>query len=628
MIQNRKLVFALAVVGSLTFASGCNSLSKMVKMAKEQELKVEPSPLEAHGNQVNFKMSAKLPVKMLKKDTEYTVKVSFVNEGAEEGKETFKKEVGNLTFVANDFLAKSKEEQPSIAKDLSFAYEPQYERGDLVVQGVASKKNKTKNTPQMPVAKGIITTSTLVKGIVAEPYEMGDKGDGTFAYLEHGYTEKPAEQVYVDFIFDKGSSALRTAEVRDKGKMIDAFVASKNIKTEDGKAVVNIKGSHSPEGAETINTNLANQRAKVMEDYYRKQMGKYNYKKEKIEIEFKNTSQVLDETTPEFLSLVKANGNLTSEQKSEVESVMNGEGDFVAKEMKLQKMPYYETLMNEVYPALRYARTDVFQGAMKKSDAEISTTAKKIVDGKAKHDALTEDEMLYAAHLSPDMTEKQAIYNAAIKHNDSHAAHNNLGVVYLENALKETAAKRGELVNTGITHLEMSKNKKETAEVNYNLALAYALQNKENESNTALNRAIEVGSTNPSTQKKLNSARGIMLIKMAKKHDDQNYVAADQYLSAAGNSNKPLYNKGLAQLLHRDFDKAMVSFDEAINAAPNDSWSHYAKAVTAARQGKEDVMVQSLKKAVELNSELRARALKDLEFEKYFNSANFKDAIR
>ena len=62
----RRLSFALAIIGTIFF-SGC-ALNQMVKMAKDQDLKVTPNPLELHGNTVDVEVSATLPVKMLKKN--------------------------------------------------------------------------------------------------------------------------------------------------------------------------------------------------------------------------------------------------------------------------------------------------------------------------------------------------------------------------------------------------------------------------------------------------------------------------------------------------------------------------------------------------------------------------------
>ena len=76
MNQVKNLLFASVLFSMLIF-TGCNSLKKMVQMAEDQELTVEPSPLEVHANEVEFTMSAVLPVKMLKKDKVYTVNTFY-----------------------------------------------------------------------------------------------------------------------------------------------------------------------------------------------------------------------------------------------------------------------------------------------------------------------------------------------------------------------------------------------------------------------------------------------------------------------------------------------------------------------------------------------------------------------
>src|SRR5690606_16043517 len=77
-----------------------------------------------------------------------------------------------------------------------------------------------------------------------------------------------------DFIFEQGRSVLRNTEVRgDKGKQLDAFIASKNA-----TRTVSITGTHSPEGAERVNAQLSPERAAAIEAYYRRQMKRYDYK--------------------------------------------------------------------------------------------------------------------------------------------------------------------------------------------------------------------------------------------------------------------------------------------------------------------------------------------------------------
>ena len=152
----RRLSFALAIIGTIFF-SGC-ALNQMVKMAKDQDLKVTPNPLELHGNTVDVEVSATLPVKMLKKNLVYALDARYEYEGQSYDLE-------RIEFVANDFPDRDTN-QPRVVKNYSFEYAPGMEDGNLVVQGYAIDPRKNKEveaTPGMPIAPGLITTSWLEK---------------------------------------------------------------------------------------------------------------------------------------------------------------------------------------------------------------------------------------------------------------------------------------------------------------------------------------------------------------------------------------------------------------------------------------------------------------------------------
>jgi hypothetical protein len=248
----RKLVYALLIVGVLSF-SGC-TLPQMVKMSKEQQLTVTPNPLEVHKDTVAFEMAVNLPVKMLKKGTVYTVN-TFYKYGEQETA------LESIPFKAEDY-PNSSTEQPRVSKNFTFAYAPAMKSGVLQVEGVASKGTKSKVTPRMDVAVGVITTSKLVKPVFFA------------AYAGHGYNnqEEIIPVVIPDFIFEQGRSVLRKSEINsDKGKQLDAFIASKNV-----TKTVTVTGTHSPEGAERINSKLSPDRAAAIEKFYRDQMKKYD----------------------------------------------------------------------------------------------------------------------------------------------------------------------------------------------------------------------------------------------------------------------------------------------------------------------------------------------------------------
>lgn len=595
MIRKSNLLASLILSGAMAF-SGC-TLPKMVKMAKKQETTVTPNPLEVHADQVNYSMSAVLPVKMLKKKTTYTLANAYKYGDK-------KVDVGTVEFAAADF-PNAKKEQPRKEQSFSFPYSEEMNRGELVVQGTAAKGKKSKTTPEMAVAQGIITTSRLVKDA------------NVVAYAETGYNPEPEfEPVDVAFFFPQGSAQLRTAETRStRGKFLDAFIGEKNV-----TKTVTVTGTHSPEGAERVNSRLSENRAQAIEKYYRGKMKTYQYREQADSIEF--VIKPIIEDWAMLRDTLAGTDVLTEEQESQILSVIDGEGSFEEKEDQLHKLPFYRKLLTQVYPKLRTAQTEILTLQEKKPDSEISVLAKQMAAGTADTSALNTEELAWAATLTPDVNEKITIYEVAVKKNDSWQAHNDLAAAHLELARRENdEAKKTQLADMAITHLQMAKNKQETAEVYNNMAVAYTMKGMKNEAMEAINKASSMTGGDEVT-KSINAAKGVMQIKQAK------YDEAVNTLSQAGDDVDVLYNKGLAQVLAKQYDAAIATLTEAAGKENADPLVHYVHAIAAAKAKNESAMLEALGKAIAAKSDLRAKALQDLEFAAYANSESFKNAIK
>lgn len=592
------LIFALA---GFLMLNGC-SLKQMIKMSKDQELTVTPNPIELHGDSVKFEISALLPVKMLKKNKIYTVSPIY-KYGEEEVK------LADMEFVSTDF-PNAKTEQPKISKQQSFFYKPEIGNGDVLLKGTAYNltKTKSKSTDYLPVAKGIITTSRLLKD-----YHF-------IAYADHGYNNKPEYvPMAINFYFDQGKSNLKKSEITGaEGKKLEAFIAAKNA-----TKTVTVVGEHSPEGTETANTKLSEERAKTIEKYYRDRMKHFDYKAMADSIQFV-TKGVVQDWEPLKKELA-ATTVLTEEQKSQVLQIVNGSGTFEEKEKQLQKLPFYKTILNQIYPKLRIARTEILTLKPKKSDAEITVLANKIVAA-TEADALNADtlsmaELLYAATLTPILAEKAAIYQAAIKKQDNWVAHNNLGAVYLEMAKKEVDQNQKlALVDKAVVQFEIALKQKDNAEAQSNLAVAYQIRNQRAEALLALEKAVQMDA-NDDLKKGIYGMKGAIEIREGK------YDNAVQSLSKSNDSTEVVYNLALANLMKKDFNAAKTGFGNVTVKAPSDAWGYYLSAVTAARMGDEGEMATNLKKAVQHESSLAEKAMGDLEFINYWNSDNFKKAL-
>ena len=591
----KKLVYALFLVGVLSF-SGC-SLNQMVKMADQQQLTVTPSPLEVHADTVNFEMSAALPVKMLKKGKVYTV-----NNFYEFGDREIQPQPTSIEFKQEDF-PNANEQQPRISENFSFPYEDAMQSGKLTVQGVASdpRNNKSKETPRMDVAEGIITTSRLAQNSYYA------------AYAPHGYNDQ--EELIptnVDFFFLQGSPVLRYSERRsDRGQFFDAFVAEKNV-----TRTVTITGTHSPEGAERINSRLSQQRAEAIETFYRRQMRKYDYKGMADSINFILKPVVEDWT--EFRAELENYDGISGDQKSEILNVINGAGSFEDKEDALQRLGSYRTIFKDIYPKLRTAQTEILTVKDEKTNAEIAVLAKSIVNGGVSSDTLSDEELSFAATLTPSLSEKEQIYTAATKKNDSWQSHNNLGATYLEMAMKNNG---GGNLDKAITQFEISNKKQENAQAYVNLGSAYLMQGNVAKAYDALKKAEGMSPSNED-RRGMNGVKGAIEIKMAK------YGDAVSNLSNAPDNPVNLFNKGLAQILNGDNSSALTTLEQATSADNDMALAYYAAAIASARSDNESGVTSNLTKAVTADASLKEKALTDLEFRNYASGDAFRNAIK
>ncbi|MEM8893089.1 MAG: hypothetical protein AAGC88_00845 [Bacteroidota bacterium] len=585
----RSLNFIVAIVATSVLMSSC-TLQKMINLAKQQQLEVAPSPLEVHGDKVAFEMSAVLPAKMLPKGKVYTIN-TFYQYGDQEVN------VGSVVFNADQF-PQSSSATSKLSQEFTFDYMEGMNPGNLTIQGVASNpaNGASKSTEKMPVAggEGLILTSQLVKDI----YPV--------AYADHGYNDQ--EELIptrVDFFFDQGRSNLKNSErSSERGDKFAAFIAEKNV-----TRTVTITGAHSPEGSERNNSNLARDRADVIEKFYRQLMRRYDYKGLADSINF-----VLKPVVEDWGSLkeaLKTFDGLSSDQKSQVTRIVNGTGNFEEKEESLQNLDFYKTLLDDVYPPLRVAKTEILTVKEKKSNAEIAVLSKQIVDGKISADTLSFEELMFSASLTPSLNEKEAIFKAATKKGGMWQAHNNLGAVYLAMAKNASGADQNKYIEDAMTQIEIAANKMQAAEVWANMASAQAMQGDYAQAYSSLLEAEKAGGSGE-VKTIINGAKGAIEIKQGQ------YDNAVTSLSGAGDQDVDVaFDRALAYLLKKEFDSADNGFDDVIDAQSDYAIAHYGKAIVAARKNDESGVINNLKSAIGVDPSLKEMALNDLEFTRF-----------
>jgi tetratricopeptide (TPR) repeat protein len=378
---------------------------------------------------------------------------------------------------------------------------------------------------------------------------------------------------------------------------------------------------HSPEGREVKNSELSDQRAKAIENYYRGMMKRLNYGTKADSIEF--VTKALVQNWMPMKDTLNVDTSFSAEEKKSVMDVIDGAGSYVEQEAALEKLACFPKLLINIYPKLRLGQTEILTLKAKKSEAEISILAKAISEGTAKEgDTLTDKELAYAATLTPILSEKEAIYLAATKKNDSWQAHNNLGAVRLEMARKAIDQnERNKLVDKAITNLEISRARMETAEVYANLSTAYLMKADWTKIDETFKNSQKV-SGNGEAKRVSNTVKGIVESRRG------NYASAMNLYSNGLEEATSIFNKGLTQVLKKDWAAGYATLEEIAATGSKNPLVYYVQAIAAARQNKEAEMSAKLKKAVSMDSSLKAKAVSDLEFLNFQTKPSFQDALK
>ncbi|MEP5611972.1 MAG: tetratricopeptide repeat protein [Cyclobacteriaceae bacterium] len=580
----RKLNLAIAVAAGAILLSGCK-LDQMIKLAQENDLQVTPNPLEVHGGNVPFEMSSVLPPKMLPASTSFTLNTIYQYGDQEVN-------VGSIVFTADDFPNSSTTTSRK-SESFTFPYVDGMNPGTLYIEGVATdtRNGKTKTTDRLAVAQGLVMTSQWVQDVA-----FG-------SYADHGYDDR--EELIptnVDFYFDQGRSNLRTSlnydgtSNRSKRDELSAFIAEKNV-----TRTVTITGTHSPEGTETINSDLSGDRAKTIEAYYRGRMDRYDYAGAADSIEFILKPIVQDWAA--FRAALGTYDGIDASAKSQYNSIINGSGSFEEKEKEMKKLSSYKKVFNDVYPGLRSAKTEVLTVKPKKSNAQIAVLAKAITTGDAMADTLSNEELMFSATLTPSLEEKAAIYKAAADKTGAWEAHNNLGATHLEMGNLDDAT----------TQLEIAANKNSSsAIVQSNLGAVQALQSDYEKAYATLG-GVSGGSNDVSS--KVSAMKGALEVRMAE------YDKAKASFNSAKLDDAANIDKGLAYLLSGEYSQASAAFGQ-VSGDDLSGTAAYLSAVASARNNDAAGVGSNLKKAVDADPSLKDSALNDLEFSKFATAVN------
>ena len=558
----------LPLIGVLMLAVMTACSKKMGELSSDY-FTVTPQVLEAVNGQVPATINGKFPEKYFNKKAVVEVTPVLRWEGGEaKGQSsTFQGE----KVQGNDQTISYKMGGNYTMKTV-FDYVPEMAKSELYLEFTATIGKKTVEIPAVKIADGVISTSELVNQTLKT---------ATPALGEDAFQRIIKEKSEANIMFLIQQANIRASELKNAKNLT---AEAKEINESANKKItdVQISAYASPDGALDLNTNLAEKRRDNTEKALAKEL-----KKNKVEAPV--DAEYTAEDWEGFQELV-SKSNI--QDKELILRVLSMYSDPEQREQEIKNISaVYSTLAEEILPQLRRSRLTLNYEIIGKSDEEISSLAQ------SDPSKLNVEELLYAATLTDDAAQQEAIYTkAAAQFPNDYRAFNNLG---------KLAYQKGDMAKAE-SYLKKAAAINDAPEVNMNLGLIALVKGDKATAESYLGKAAGAEG--------LNEALGNL------------YIAQGKYAQAVTAFGDLKTNSAaLAQILAKDYNKARATLDGVKNA---DAYTDYLKAVLGARTNNPSAVTGNLKKAIAADPTLAKKAASDLEFAKYFTDADFMSIVQ
>lgn len=549
-------ILSLSLISLVAFSS-CSKLGPL----SADNFTVEPNPLETLGGEVPATVNGVFPVKYMKPKAVVTVtpELRYADGKVAKGQSaTFQGE----RVMGNDQTISYKMGGRYTMKT-SFAYVPEMQKSDMYLTFDARLGKKKVEVPAVKVATGVLATSELYKQALMN-------AGGCIA--TDSFQRVRAQRVEANIKFLVNQANLRKSELKNGSvkefvemlKKINADREGLNLKN------VEVAAYASPEGGFKFNDKLAGKRQSVSEAYVDKQLKAAKLGGANVDAHY--TAQDWDG----FKRLVQASN---IQDKDVILRVLEMYKDPAEREQQIRNMSAgFRELADGILPELRRSRLIINYETVGRSDEQIKEQYK------ADAAQLSADELLYAATLTNDANEKEAIYKKAVEcYDKDYRAYNNLAVMAF-NKGDENAAK---------SYVKQAFAKNQKAPEGYaNLALIALRNGNIAEAESNLSKAINANGFGE-VLGNLNIAKG-------------NYATAVKNFEGSKSN-----SAALAQILNKDYAAAVATLKDQKNA---DALSDYLMAIVQNRQGNTAAAQDYLNSAIKKNSALSQYADNDLEF--------------
>jgi len=554
--MKKNVLFLMA--GGAMLLTGCKKLGPL----SADNFTVNPTPLEAIAGEVPATINGTFPVKYMKKKAQVTVTPVLKYEGGEALGQSAsfqgEKVQGNATTIqykaGGNYTMKS-----------NWKYTDEMLQSDLYLRFNAKIGKKTVEVPEVKVGYGVVSTSALLGRCLAS-------SAGSLAPDAYQRVIKQKQEANIKFLIAQANlrtSELQSVSVSDLVKVLKEINDNAETRALDK---IEVSAYASPDGSFALNEKLAEKRQNVSADYLQKEL-------KKIKMDASIDTKFTAEDWDGFQELI-SQSNL--QDKAVILRVLSMYQDPEERETQIRNMSeIYTDIKEGILPELRRARLIVNYDIIGRSDEQI------VEQYKSDASKLSVEEMLYGAALAKTAAEKQAWYEKTTQvYPSDYRAYNNLA---------QLAYQQGDATKAQQLLAKAQGVNRSAAPVNTNLALLALTQGNAQQAETCLAQGTGSDCFNE-VMGALNIAKG-------------NYTQAASNLSQTKNN-----TAALAQILNKDYAAAKQTLAAIKNA---DAVTSYLKAVLAARTNDASAVATNLREAIQKDSTLASRAVRDLEFAQY-----------
>ncbi len=566
MDRLKRSFLPIVALGIMTM-SGCKIIDPL------PEYSVEPDPLRVRGDSVEINVNVKFAEKSFHKKAIIEATPELVYD---DGKTEFKSKTFQGEDVTENHATVPRKEAKSFSYSDKVAYKDAMKNSGLQVRLHGEKGNK----------EAEFTSDTLVRGVITTPYLM--RSDDKLMMAEDNFQRTTAhkQKAVIHYVVNK--SRVRRSELKDDDiQAFKDFVKMASDSDAFKLKAVNIESYASPEGELDLNEDLAKDRAssaqEVVEDIFSEN-----------ELEKDKGFFSKNPKGEDWEGFKKAMEKSDLKDKDVVIRILKMNQDKQQREKEIRNVAKtYKKIEEQILPDLRRSKIHLHYDRVGKSNEELRSLAK------SNPDSLTKEEILKAGSLIDDMGQKLQVYRSAAKqYPNDWRTHNNLGYVLMQqNKLKKAKKKFSKA-------LDLEKN----ATTRNNRGVVHRI-------NGARDKAAEHFKSAKGTSKKAAYNLGLVNI--------QNGLYDNAIQNMKGHQT---FNVALVKTLNEDTDGAVRALDGS--PASDEALGYYLKAIIGARKGKDDMVINNLKSAVQKDPELADKAKTDVEFIDYWDNSEFSSALQ